>query len=104
MVEYLAELSKIGYDTSGFTKTFGSADRAKDNGLRAIAYLTNKANREADSRTVSRATSIIKLKDALKSGESELDLYELDDKGLTTGYMIRKVNYGLFLKDYNNEI
>lgn len=104
MIEYLQELRKIGYDTSGFTKTFGSADRAKDNGLRAIAYLTNKANREADSRTVSRATSLLKLKDALKDDESELDLYELDDDGLTTGYMIRKVNFGLFLKDYNEEI
>lgn len=104
MVEYLQELRRIGYDTSGFTKTFGSADRAKDNGLRAIAYLTNKANREADSRTVSRAVSLLKLKDALKQGESELDLYELDDEGLTTGYMVRKVNFGLFLKDYNKEI
>lgn len=104
MVEYLQELRKIGYDTSGFSKTFGSADRAKDNGLRAIAYLTNKANRAADSRTVSRAASLLKLKDALKSGESELDLYELDDEGLTTGYLVRKVNFGLFLKDYNAEI
>ena len=104
MVEYLTELRSIGYDTSAFTKNFGSADRAKDNGLRAIAYLTNKANREADSRTVSRATSLLKLKDALKPGESELDLYEVDDNGLTTGYMVRRVNYGLFLKDYNEEI
>lgn len=37
----------------------------------------------------------------LKSGESHIDLYEKDDKGLPTGYLVRRLNYGKFKKDYD---
>jgi beta-glucosidase/6-phospho-beta-glucosidase/beta-galactosidase len=40
----------------------------------------------------------------LKTGESVVDLYEVDEKGFTTGYLIRKLNYGLFYKNYDNEL
>jgi hypothetical protein len=33
-----------------------------------------------------------------------LSLYELDENGQTTGYLVRDLNYGKFWKDYDNAI
>jgi len=33
-----------------------------------------------------------------------LDLYELDDEGKTTQYLVRELNFGKFYKDYKNFI
>ena len=101
MGKYLGELEKIGYDTSAWFLYAGSADKAKDDGLRALAYMINKAINKADRKSNSKSIQLLVLLDKLKSGESVQDLYELDDKGLTTGYMVRLRNYGLFYKDYN---
>lgn len=101
MGKYLDELEKIGYDTSAWFLYAGSADKAKDDGLRALAYMVNKALNKADRKSNALSIKLLVLLDKLKAGESVQDLYELDDKGKTTGYMVRKRNYGLFYKDYN---
>jgi hypothetical protein len=101
MGKYLGELEKIGYDTSAWFLYAGSADKAKDDGLRALAYMINKAINKADRKSNFKSIQLLVLLDKLKSGESVQDLYEIDDKGLTTGYMVRLRNYGLFYKDYN---
>lgn len=101
MGEYLSMLKQIGYDTSSWFKYLGSADRAKDDGLRALAYLVNKAIQTADRKTHKKSVELLMLQDKLAPGERQLDLYELDDKGRTTGYLVRKYNYGQFFNDYN---
>ena len=43
MGEYLDSLKEIGYDTGVFYKYGGMTDKVKDDGIRAITYLVNKA-------------------------------------------------------------
>jgi len=43
MAEYLDNLKSIGFDTAVFYKYGGMTDKVKDEGIRAITYLVNKA-------------------------------------------------------------
>lgn len=104
MIAYLKQLKNIDYDTSSFIKYLGHIDAAKDEGLRSLAYLINKANAEAHKKTQAKAIKLIDLQFNLKSNESIKDIYEYDDNGRTTGYMVRKLNYGKFFEAYNKEL
>lgn len=101
MGEYLGMLKQIGYDTSSWFKYLGSTDRAKDEGLRAMTYMVNKALQTADRKTHKKSVQLLRLQDKLKFGESQLDLYELGSDGRTTGYLVRDLNFGQFFNDYN---
>lgn len=102
MAKYLEDLEKIGYDTSAWFLYAGSVDRAKDDGLRSLAFMVNKAINTADRKSNTLSIKLLTLLDKLKSGEGVEDLYELDADGKTTGYLVRKYNYGKFFKDYND--
>lgn len=98
IADYINHLKTIGYDTNWFYTTVGSMDSAKDEALRAMAYLIDKATHKADRDTHDRVVELMQLKEQLKFGESVLDLYEVDDNGFTTGYLVRDLNYGKFFR------
>lgn len=102
MAEYLQQLRVISYDTSKWFAIFGSVDKVKDDGLRTLFHLVNKAIEDAEMQSHKRITELQKLQEALPMGQSVKDLFERDEEGLTTGYLVRKYNYGRFFKDYNN--
>lgn len=102
--EMLDSLSTIGFDTNTFINILGSKDGAQDPVIRSIVYLTNKAVRKSKEETVNVATKLLQLNDALRSGESALDLYELDRDGFTTQYLVRELNFGNFYKDFRDFI
>lgn len=102
MVDYLEQLRSIGYDTNAFFTTIGSLDRAKDDGLRALSRIVNKAIWDADKVLHDKSVQLLQLQKNLKLGEKVTDLYEIDENGLTTGYLVRSLNYGKFYNDYNN--
>lgn len=98
IADYINHLKTIGYDTNWFYTTVGSMDSAKDEALRAMAYLIDKATHKADRDTHDRVVELMQLKEQLRFGESVLDLYEVDDNGFTTGYLVRDLNYGKFFR------
>lgn len=100
----LDSLEVIGFDTNTFINVFGSKDGAKDPIIRAIVYLVNKAIRKSQEETQKVATELLQLNSKLRPGESMLDLYELDDEGKTTQYLVRDLNFGKFYKDYKKFI
>lgn len=100
----LDSLEVIGFDTNAFINSFGSKDGARDPIIRAIVYLVNKAIRKSQEQTVEVATDLLDLNSKLAPGESALDLYELDDEGKTTQYLVRELNFGKFYKDYKKFI
>lgn len=102
--EMLDSLSTIGFDTNTFINVLGSKDGAQDPVIRSIVYLTNKAIRKSQEETVEVATKLLQLNNALRPGESALDLFELDRDGLTTQYLVRELNFGNFYKDYKDFI
>lgn len=107
MQEYLnniAENPTFDDDISSFEKNFGSMDSASNKALNALYSIVNRALQKADDAVMDRGITLLEYKANLKHGESVLDLYETDEHGLTTGYLIRKLNYGKFYKAYDNEL
>lgn len=104
LIDYLNQLERIGFDTSWMLKNLGSASRAKDKGLQVLSHLINRAIAKTDIDTHYKTVDLQKLQDALQYGESVLDLYEYDEDGKTTQYLVRSRNYGVFFRDYKEEI
>lgn len=96
----LDSLKTIGFDTESFINSLGSKDGARDPLIRSIVYLVNKAIRKSQKQTTPVATHLLKLQSELRAGESVLDLYELDENGRTTQYIVREINFGRFYNDY----
>ena len=107
MQEYLDNITENPtYDDniSWMEASFGAMDSASNNALRALSSIVNRALKRADNAVIDKTVKLLELQKALKHGESVVDLYETDDNGLTSGYLIRKLNYGKFYKAYDNEL
>lgn len=100
--QMLDSLSTIGFDSNTFINMLGSKDGSKDPVIRTIVYLVNKAIRKSKEQTARVANDMIQLADKLRPGESTLDLYELDDNGRTTQYLVRELNFGKFYNAYRD--
>lgn len=99
MVQYLNELESIGYDSSAFIKTWGSADRAKDRALSALFHMVAEASEKSERASNKRAAKLMELQSKLNLDEHDTDLFELLDNGTTSGYLVRKLNYGKMFDD-----
>lgn len=98
--QFLDQISSIGFDTNAFIDLMGAKDGAQDPLIRSIVYLINKALQKTKKQVQPVATNLLKLKANLASGESVLDLYEVDDQGRTTQFLVRDLNFGKFYNDY----
>lgn len=85
---------------SGVKAVMGSADASSDLLVRSISHLISKATNQAVSAALTPGTNLLNLQSKLKHGHKVTDLYERDDEGNFTGYLIRKLNYGKFRRDY----
>lgn len=94
--------SETTHDISWLAKNMGSADASSDHSIRALSYLVSKAITSAELSTNNKVAKLQMLQHNLKHGESVKQLYELDENGLPTGYLVRNLNYGRFKKDYNS--
>lgn len=93
--------SSTTHDISQLGRLFGSADASSDHAIRALSYIVSKAISSAEMSTNNRVAKLQMLQHSLKFGESVKQLYELDENGLPTGYLVRNLNYGKFKRDYN---
>ena len=108
MGEFLSQLERNGVqDINYAVAEFGDLGKASNDAVRALVYMVNKAQNDADRKTAELSQKLIKLQENLSQvmGDEHVgDLYERDDKGYATGYLVRKYNYGLFYKDYREFI
>lgn len=102
--KWLDEMKVIGYDTKSWLANLGAKDGSSDTTVRAIIHMINKANRLKSKAVYSKAIDLTNLQSQLKSGESIRDIYEYDDNGLTTGNIVRRLNYGKQKKAYNEAL
>lgn len=89
------------HDVSWLGKNLGSADASSDYAVKSLSYIVSKAISSAEITTNNKVAKLQMLQHDLKFGESVRQLYELDDNGLPTGNLVRKLNYGKFKSDYN---
>lgn len=104
LAKWLNEMGSIGYDTNSLLMNMGAKDGSSDTTIRAIMYMINKANRAKEREVYGKAVYLTKLQSQLKRGESIKDIYEYDDNGLTTGNIVRSLNYGKQKKAYKEAI
>lgn len=101
---YLDKLARIETDSS-ILYTISPMDMEQDAALRSIAYLIRKANKTADLDAYNTMLPLaIELENLAKLGIQLKDFYERDDKGRTTGYLVRPFNYGMFYDEYSQEM
>lgn len=95
------ELS-FGQDVGWFTKMFGAADSINNEAIKTLSHLISNVNDKVDESVFDTCVPLLKAQKDLKLGERVTDIYERDDKGRFTGYIVRKLNYGKFYKDYDD--
>lgn len=89
-------------DISWFSKWFGSGDKINDYAVKSIYQIVQSAEDKINSNTFEMAHKLNSL--LKKTGNRQYMLFELDDNGNPTGYIIRDRNYGKFYNDYKNAI
>ena len=88
-------------DITKLEALFSPADSVKNETIRLLAHMVGKVNRKADDKTAEKFVELFSLYKKIGMSNSVLDFYETDERGRTTGYLIRKRNYGVFYKDYD---
>lgn len=86
-------------DISTLTHYIGAGDKIKNDAVKTVFYLINKAEEETKKNTYQVITRLNELLN--KAGKfSQKQLFEVDDDGNTTGYIVRSRNYGKFERNY----
>ena len=101
---YLDMLAKTETDAS-ILWNISPMDMEQDAALRSIAHIIRKANKTADLDAYNTMIPLaVELQNLSKLGIQLRDFYERDDKGRTTGYLIRPFNYGMFYDEYTKKM
>lgn len=88
-------------DISWLTYMIGAGDKIKNDAIKTVFYLINKAESETNKNTYAVIQNLKNLLD--KAGKyNQKMLFEVDDDGNTTGYIVRARNYGKFEQNYKN--
>lgn len=96
---YLVENTKeTNNDISSLTRWFGAGDKINDEAIKTLFNILQNTENTIINNTFVKAYSLLeKLKAA---GNNQKVLFEVDDEGKTTGYIVRERNYGKFQRDY----
>lgn len=97
---YLHDFSDhVGKDILSITYLLGAGDKVNDEAIRSLFDLIQHTNFEIEETTQTQGNKLLELlhKAGRKANEAVM---ELDEKGLPTGYFIRRRNYGRFNRDY----
>lgn len=89
----------IDDDVSWFELYGGAADSSSSPVVRSLAYILGKAKDQAEHESLEAMSDIL---DAAK-GLTLSKIYEKTKSGFS-GYLIRRLNYGQFYQDYDNEM
>lgn len=96
--------SLIVDDISQYEMLAGAADASANEAVRALTYIINKALNKAHYGAIDKQTDLLQLQKNLKRGEKGWHLYEKDEFGNFTGYLVRDLNFGKFYRNYRKEI
>ena len=102
-LEFLNSINVEAYseDTGAFFKSLGAPEHSNNKYVRTVAGAITRINRKAERDSFDRSKEIIRAINNLGLRESVLDIYEKDIHGRTTGYVVRDLNFGQFLIDYD---
>lgn len=90
-------------DISYLTYLLGAGDKIKDDCIKSIFYLINGAEEKTRKAVYAKQDKLLKLLGKVNK-YNQLQLFEVDDNGNTTGYFVRSRNYGKFEAAYKKEM
>lgn len=90
-------------DISAFSWIFGAGDKIKDEAIKSIFYMINKANDKTRQQTYAKQSKLKALLNKINK-YNQMQFFEVDDNGNSTGYFVRSRNYGKFEKAYKAEM
>ena len=103
ILKYMEEnFAQTNSDISVLSRMFLSLDKMNDEALRGLFKLVQDTENIIDNNTSVVARKLLSL--AKKAGNRQKALYELDDNGKPTGFIIRDRKYGKMRKDYREAL
>ena len=103
ILKYIEEnSSETNSDISMLSRLFFSLDRMNDEALRGLYKLVQDTENVINNNTSVIARKLLDL--AKKAKNKQKALYELDDNGKPTGFIIRDRRYGKMRKDYRDAL
>lgn len=103
ILQYIEDNSReTNSDISVLSRLFLSLDKMNDEALRALYKLVQDTENVINNNTSIVARRLLDL--AKKAGNRQKLLYELDDKGKPTGFIVRELKYGKMRRDYRNAL
>lgn len=93
------DINTYGRDISTFTYIFGAGDKIKDECIKSIFRMVNKADEKTRHAVYAKQQKLKALLDKTNKYK-QLQFFEVDNDGNPTGYFVRSRNYGQFEKDY----
>lgn len=97
--KYISENThQTDFDISYITRQLGSADKINDEAIKSLFSILQDTENSINEVVFQRASELNKLLKAAGNRNQKL-LFETDENGNTTGYIIRDLNYGRFYKD-----
>lgn len=97
------DITTYDKDISYLTYLTGAGDKIKDDCMKSIFYLINGAEEKVRHDTYAKQTELLNLLQKTNK-YNQMQLFEVDDDGNTTGYFVRSRNYGKFEKAYRTEM
>lgn len=103
ILAYIEENSdNTNYDISSITRAFLSGDKIADEAIKVMFHMMQQTENKINDVTFEVANRLLSL--AKKAGNRQKVLFEVDDDGKPTGYIIRERNYGKFYNAYKKEM
>lgn len=100
---YIAEnTEETGFEISTLTRLLGAGDKINDEAIKSLYKIIQDAEDKVNHATFNKATKLLKL--LKNAGNKQYKLFEVDDNGKPTGYIIRDKNYGKFHNNYKAEL
>ena len=90
-------------DISWLTYQMGAGDKIKDECVKTIFYLVNGVEEKVRHDVYAKQDKLSKLLSKVNH-YNQMQLFEVDDDGNTTGYFVRSRNYGKFESAYKKEM
>lgn len=103
ILAYIEENSdNTNYDISTVTRILLSGDKIADEAIKVMFHMMQQTENKINDATFEVANRLLNL--AKKAGNRQKVLFEVDDNGKPTGYIIRERNYGKFHNAYKKEM
>lgn len=94
------ELHSTANDISMVTRLIGAGDKMEDEALRIMFHITQNAEDRIAEATYVKGRQLLKLLE--KVGTKQLKLFETDNNGKKTGYLVRDKKYGQFKSEFRS--